>query len=132
MDSRTEEPITAVQATSGVFIWEVPNPLYFKILQVEDPMYTRSRVYHLQIRFNYNLRKKLNLHKAYFNFQVWTTSLTASGMIYLSRFKFLVMSYLNNIGVVSINNVLGAVHYATDKSYVTDVLENHEIKFKFY
>ncbi|ADC32513.1 REn [Merremia mosaic Puerto Rico virus] len=132
MDSRTGEPITAAQATSGVFIWEVPNPLYFKIIRVDRPMFTHSRVFHIQIRANHNLRKALDLHKAYFNFQVWTTLTTASGQIYLSRFKFLVMKFLDNLGVISVNNVIRAVSYATDRQYVNDVLEQHEIKFKFY
>ncbi|ADN84039.1 replication enhancement protein [Rhynchosia golden mosaic Havana virus-[Cuba:Havana:28:2007]] len=132
MDSRTGEPITAVQATSGVYIWEVPNPLYFKIIEVEKPIFTHTTVFHLQIRANHNLRKALALHKAYFNFQVWTTLTTASGQIYLSRFKFLVMQFLDNLGVISINNVIRAVSYATNKSYVNDVLENHIIKFKIY
>nr|QMV80676.1 replication enhancer protein [Tomato mosaic severe dwarf virus] len=132
MDSRTGELITARQAENGVYIWEISNPLYFKINRVEDPMYTASRVYHVQIRFNHNLRRALDLHKAYLNFQVWTTSLTASGTTYLTRFKYLVLLYLDRLGVISINNVIRAVRFATDKSYVNAVLENHSIKFKFY
>ncbi|AFD54467.1 unnamed protein product [Macroptilium yellow net virus] len=132
MDSRTGELITAHQAENGVYIWEISNPLYFKIYNVEDLLYTSTRVYHVQIRFNHNLRKALALHKAYLNFQVWTTSLRASGMTYLSRFKFLVQLYLDQLGVISVNNVIRAVRFATDKSYVYDVLENHSIKFKLY
>nr|AFX60720.1 REN [Macroptilium yellow spot virus]AIN36292.1 REN [Macroptilium yellow spot virus] len=132
MDSRTGEPITAHQAESGVYIWEISNPLYFKINNVEDPLHTMTRIYHVQIRFNHNLRKALALHKAYLNFQVWTISLRASGTTYLVRFKYLVMLYLERIGVISLNNVIRAVRFATDKSYVNYVLENHEIKFKFY
>uniref|UniRef100_Q80MS1 Replication enhancer n=1 Tax=Cotton leaf crumple virus - [AZ] TaxID=335397 RepID=Q80MS1_9GEMI len=132
MDSRTGELITAHQAENGVYIWEIINPLYFKIYGVEDLLYTRTRIYHVQIRFNHNLRKALLLHKAYLNFQVWTTSLTASGSTYLIRFKQLVMLYLDELGVISLNNVIRAVRFATDKSYVSYVLENHSIKFKFY
>nr|AFX60730.1 REN [Macroptilium yellow spot virus] len=132
MDSRTRELITAHQAESGVYIWEISNPLYFKINNVEDPLHTMTRIYHVQIRFNHNLRKALALHKAYLNFQVWTISLRASGTTYLVRFKYLVMLYLERIGVISLNNVIRAVRFATDKSYVNYVLENHEIKFKFY
>nr|AFD54512.1 replication-enhancer protein [Macroptilium yellow spot virus]AFD54536.1 replication-enhancer protein [Macroptilium yellow spot virus]AFX60585.1 REN [Macroptilium yellow spot virus]AFX60610.1 REN [Macroptilium yellow spot virus]AFX60670.1 REN [Macroptilium yellow spot virus] len=132
MDSRTGELITAHQAESGVYIWEISNPLYFKINNVEDPLHTMTRIYHVQIRFNHNLRKALALHKAYLNFQVWTISLRASGTTYLVRFKYLVMLYLERIGVISLNNVIRAVRFATDKSYVNYVLENHEIKFKFY
>nr|UBR90495.1 replication-enhancer protein [Cnidoscolus mosaic leaf deformation virus] len=132
MDTRTGEPITAPQAQSGVFIWEVPNPLYFKITNVEDLIYTRTRVYHVQIRFNHNLRKALDLHKCFLNFQVWTTSLTASGRTYLNRFTYLVNLYLDRVGVISINLVIRAVRFATDRVYVNHVLENHSIKYKLY
>nr|AGH29609.1 replication-enhancer protein [Sida micrantha mosaic virus] len=132
MDSRTGEFITAPQAENGVYIWEITNPLYFRMYNVEDPPFTRTRVYHVQIRFNHNLRKALGLHKAYLNFQVWTTSLTASGTIYLIRLRRLVMMYLDQLGVISLNNVIRAVRFATDKAYVNYVLEDHDIKFKFY
>ncbi|AOT83394.1 replication enhancer protein [Macroptilium bright mosaic virus] len=132
MDSRTGELITARQAESGVYIWEISNPLYFKMYNVEDPIYTRTRIYHVQIRFNHNLRNRLGLHKAFLNFQVWTTSVRASGTTYLVRFRQLVLLYLDSLGVVSLNNVIRAVRFATDKPYVNYVLENHEIKFKFY
>ncbi|ART33326.1 replication enhancement protein [Bean leaf crumple virus] len=132
MDSRTGESITAHQAENSVFIWEVPNPLYFKMNLVEDPLYTRTRIYHIQVRFNHNLRKELGLHKAFLNFQVWTTLVRASGTTYLNRFRYLVLLYLDRIGVIGINNVIRAVRFATDKSYVNYILENHEIKFKFY
>nr|AIA58672.1 replication enhancer [Solanum mosaic Bolivia virus] len=132
MDSRTGELITAPQAENGVYIWEISNPLYFKITNVEDPPFTNTRIYHIQIRFNHNARKALDLHKAFLNFQVWTTSLTASGMTYLNRFEYLVLLYLDQLGVISINNVIRAVRFATDRSYVTYVLEDHSIKFKLY
>nr|QNG62340.1 Ren [Tomato chlorotic mottle virus] len=132
MDSRTGELITAHQAENGVYTWEISNPLYFKMYNVEDILYTRTRVYHVQIRFNHNLRRVLGLHKAYLNFQIWTTSLRASGMTYLNRFKYLIMLYIDQLGVISVNNVIRAVRYATDKQYVNAVLENHSIKFKIY
>nr|QCB65764.1 replication enhancer protein [Tomato chlorotic leaf curl virus] len=132
MDSRTGELITAHQAESGVYIWGITNPLYFKMYRVEDIPYTTTRVYHLQIRFNHNLRRALHLHKAFLNFQVWTTSLTASGKTYLNRIRHLVLLYLDRLGVIAINNVIRAVRFATDKSYVSHVLENHSIKFKIY
>nr|QHB15498.1 AC2 [Begomovirus sp.] len=132
MDSRTGELITAHQAENGVFIWEIVNPLYFKTYRVEEPLYTNTRIYHIQIRFNHNLRRALDLHKAYLNFQVWTTSIQASGTTYLNRFRHLVMMYLDQLGVISLNNVIRAVRFATDRSYVNHVLENHDIKFKLY
>ncbi|QIC52928.1 replication enhancer protein [Bean latent virus] len=132
MDSLTGEPITAHQAESGVFIWEVPNPLYFKITRVEDPPFSLTRIFHIQIRFNHNLRRALDLHKAYLNFQVWTTLIRVSGTTYLNRFRHLVMLYLDNLGVISINNVIRAVAFATDRPYVTHVIEDHSIKFNIY
>nr|CCH63343.1 REn [Sida yellow mottle virus] len=132
MDSRTGELITAPQAENGVYTWEIENPLYFRIYKVEDPLYTRTRIYHVQIRFNHNLRKALHLHKAFLNFQVWTTSMIASGTTYLARFRRLVTMYLDQLGVISINNVIRAVQFATDRAYVDHVLENHSIKFKLY
>nr|CRI68345.1 Replication enhancer protein [Pepper golden mosaic virus] len=132
MDSRTGESITVDQAENSVFIWEVPNPLFFRIHHVEDPLFTRTRIYHIEVRFNHNLRRALALHKAYLRFQVWTTSMTASGTTYLNRFKFRVMLYLHRLGAIGINNVIRAVRFATDGSYVNYVLENHEIKIKLY
>nr|WFQ89734.1 MAG: replication enhancer protein [Cucurbit leaf crumple virus]WFQ89739.1 MAG: replication enhancer protein [Cucurbit leaf crumple virus] len=132
MDSRTEERITRFQAENSAFIWDVPNPLYFKIYNVEDPLYTTTRIFHIQIRFNHNLRRALNLHKAFLNFQIWTTLRQVSGTTYLKWFKHLVLLYLDRLGVVGLNNVIRAVVFATDKSYVNYVLENHDIKFKYY
>nr|AOT83445.1 replication enhancer protein [Wissadula yellow mosaic virus] len=132
MDTRTGELITVPQAENGVYIWEITNPLYFKTYKVEDLAYTTTRVYHVQIRFNHNLRRALHLHKAYLNFQIWTTSLTASGQTYLVRFRHLVNMYLDQLGVISINNVIRAVRFATNRSYVNYVLETHSIKFKLY
>ncbi|UDP19915.1 replication enhancer [Tomato mottle leaf distortion virus] len=132
MDSRTGEFITAPQAENGAYIWEVPNPLYFKITRVEDPLYTTTRVYHIRIQFNHNLRRALGLHLAFLNFQIWTSSVTASGTTYLNRFRHFVMLYLDQLGVISLNNVIRAVRYATDRKYVTAVLENHSIKFNIY
>nr|UUV61402.1 C3 [Tomato mottle leaf curl virus]UUV61407.1 C3 [Tomato mottle leaf curl virus] len=132
MDSRTGELITARQAQNGAFIWEVPNPLYFKITNVENPIHTNTRIYHIQIRFNHNLRRALDLHKCFLNFQVWTTSTTVSGTTYLNRFRDLVNMYLDRVGVISINNVIKAVQFATYKPYVNYVLEDHSIKFKLY
>nr|WNZ75866.1 replication enhancer protein [Passionfruit severe leaf distortion virus]WOH21571.1 replication-enhancer protein [Passionfruit severe leaf distortion virus] len=132
MDSRTGELITAHQAENGVYIWEITNPLYFKITHVEDLLYTNTRVYHIQIRFNHNLRKALDLHRCFLNFQVWTRYLTASGTTYLNRFRYLVNMYLDQVGVISINFVIRAVRFATDRFYVNHVLENHSIKYKLY
>ncbi|UMM45351.1 replication enhancer protein [Galium leaf distortion virus] len=132
MDSRTGELITAAQAENGVFIWEVPNPLYFKIISVQQPAFTTTTIYHVQIRFNHNLRSRLGLHKAFLNFQIWTHSVTASGTTYLNRFKHLVMLYLDEVHIISLNSVIRAVRCATNRIYVNAVLEHHSIKFNLY
>ncbi|QHB15493.1 AC3 [Papaya begomovirus 2] len=132
MDSRTGENITASQAENSVFIWEIQNPLYFKLVSVEDPPWTNTRIYHVQIRFNHNLRRALGLHKAFLNFQIWTTRIQASGMTYLNRFKYLVLLYLDETHLISLNNVIRAVRCATNRAYVHAVIEQHSIKFNIY
>nr|AIQ86457.1 AC3 [Squash leaf curl virus] len=64
MDLRTWDDITVHQAENSVFIWEVPNPLYFKMYNVEDPLYTHTRIYHIHIRFNHNLRRAPNFSQS--------------------------------------------------------------------
>nr|CRI68225.1 Replication enhancer protein [Pepper golden mosaic virus] len=132
MDSRTGESLTVHQAENSGFIWEVPNPLFFRIHHVEDPLFTTTRIYHIVVRVNHNLRRALALHKECLHFQVWTTSVTASGTTYLIRFKFRVVLNLHTLGAIGINNVIRAVRFATDKSYVNYVLQNHEIKCILY
>nr|AGN52690.1 REn [Tomato leaf curl Sudan virus]AGN52697.1 REn [Tomato leaf curl Sudan virus]AGN52703.1 REn [Tomato leaf curl Sudan virus]CDI44968.1 C3 [Tomato leaf curl Sudan virus] len=134
MDSRTGELITAHQAENGVFIWEINNPLYFKITEHnERPFLMNHDIISMQIKFNHNIRKVLGIHKCFLNFRIWTTLRPQTGL-FLRVFRYQVLRYLDNIGVISINNVIRAVDHV-----LYDVLENtinvteiHDIKYKFY
>nr|AGN52710.1 REn [Tomato leaf curl Sudan virus]AGN52716.1 REn [Tomato leaf curl Sudan virus] len=134
MDSRTGELITAHQTENGVFIWEINNPLYFKITEHnERPFLMNHDIISMQIRFNHNIRKVLGIHKCFLNFRIWTTLRPQTGL-FLRVFRYQVLRYLDNIGVISINNVIRAVDHV-----LYDVLENtinvteiHDIKYKFY
>nr|QSS76798.1 C3 protein [Tomato curly stunt virus] len=133
MDLRTGELITAHQAQNGVYIWEITNPLYFKIINHDSrPFHTNHDIISIQIRFNHNLRKKLKIHKCFLNFQVWTTLQPQTGR-FLSVFKFQVFKYLDNLGVISINNVIRAIDHVLFNELINlfNVVETHEIKFIF-
>nr|QDG02896.1 replication enhancer protein [Pepper yellow vein Mali virus] len=134
MDSRTGEHITAHQAKNGVFIWEINNPLYFTITNHDiRPFNMNQDILTLQIRFNHNLRRALGIHKCFLNFKVWTTLRPQTGL-FLRVFRFQVLKYLNNLGVISINNVIRAVDHVLYVVLVNtiSVMENHEIKFNIY
>nr|CAS97497.1 replication enhancer protein (REn) [Pepper yellow vein Mali virus] len=134
MDSRTGEHITARQAKNGVFIWEINNPLYFTITNHDiRPFNMNQDILTLQIRFNHNLRRALGIHKCFLNFKVWTTLRPQTGL-FLRVFRFQVLKYLNNLGVISINNVIRAVDHVLYVVLVNtiSVMENHEIKFNLY
>nr|CAJ78282.1 AC3 protein [East African cassava mosaic Kenya virus] len=134
MDSRTGELITAPQARSGVFTWEITNPLYFEITNhVKRPGHMNHDIITLQIRFNHNLRKALGIHKCFLNFRVWTTLRPQTGLFF-RVFRYQVLKYLDMIGVISINTVLLAVdHVLYDVLLNTlQVTEQHAIKFNLY
>nr|QDG02872.1 replication enhancer protein [Pepper yellow vein Mali virus] len=134
MDSRTGEHITARQAKNGVFIWEINNPLYFTITNHDvRPFNMNQDILTLQIRFNHNLRRALGIHKCFLNFKVWTTLRPQTGL-FLRVFRFQILKYLNNLGVISINNVIRAVDHVLYVVLVNtiSVMENHEIKFNVY
>nr|QDG02902.1 replication enhancer protein [Pepper yellow vein Mali virus] len=134
MDSRTGEHITARQAKNGVFIWEINNPLYFTITNHDiRPFNMNQDILTLQIRFNHNLRRALGIHKCFLNFKVWTTLRPQTGL-FLRVFRFQVLKYLNDLGVISINNVIRAVDHVLYVVLVNtiSVMEYHEIKFNVY
>nr|BAC75816.1 replication enhancer protein [Tobacco leaf curl virus] len=134
MDSRTGVTITAAQAQSGAYTWTVPNPLYFKITNhAQRPFNMDQDIITVQIQFNHNLRSQLDLHKCFLAFKIWTLSHHQTSH-FLNLFKEQVLMYLDNLGVISINNVFRAVDYV-----LYDVLEGAEyvqqltnIKFKLY
>nr|QEX51313.1 replication enhancer protein [Okra enation leaf curl virus] len=134
MDSRTGERITAAHTTNGVFIWEVPNPLYFKILSHDNrPFTTNMDIITMRIQFNYNLRRALGVHKCFLTFRVWTTLHPQTGL-FLRVFKNQVLKYLNNLGVISINLVIKAVKHVLDNVIHQTMYENQssEKKLNFY
>nr|WAS27788.1 replication enhancer protein [Chilli leaf curl virus]WAS27794.1 replication enhancer protein [Chilli leaf curl virus]WAS27800.1 replication enhancer protein [Chilli leaf curl virus] len=134
MDSRTGEPITAAQAENGVFIWEITNPLYFKITEHHNRPFLRSQdIITVQIRFNHNLRKALGMHKCFLTYRIWTTLQPQTGH-FLRVFKTQVLKVLNNFAVISINNVNRAVDHVLWNvlDHVVYVNQSYSIKYNLY
>ncbi|CAD24675.1 C3 protein [Papaya leaf curl virus] len=134
MDSRTGELITAAQAENGVFIWEIQNPLYFKITEHHNRPFLMNRdIITVQIQFNHSLRKALGIHKCFLAFRIWMTSQPPIGR-FLRVFKTQVLKYLNNLGIVSINNVIRAVDHVLWNvlEHVVYVDQSSSIKFNIY
>nr|AEZ67815.1 replication enhancer protein [Jatropha mosaic India virus] len=134
MDSRTGELITAAQATNGVYTWEVPNPLYFKIIDHSSrPFLMEHDIITVQIRFNHNLRKALGLHQCWMDFKIWTT-LRPQTLRFLRVFRYQVLRYLDMLGVICINTVVSAVDHVL-YSVLTGTVsleQSNLIKFKIY
>ncbi|ADK73490.3 replication enhancer protein [Ageratum enation virus-Papaver somniferum] len=134
MDSRTGELITAAQAENGVFIWEIQNPLYFKITDHQNrPFLMKEDIITVQIQFNYNLRKALGIHKCFLVYRIWMTSQPQTGR-FLRVFKTQVLKYLNNLGVISINNVIRSVDHVLwgVLEHNVYVEQSYSIKFNIY
>nr|QEX51289.1 replication enhancer protein [Okra enation leaf curl virus] len=134
MDSRTGERITAAHSTNGVFIWEVPNPLYFKILSHDNrPFTTNMDIITIRIQFNYNLRRALGVHKCFLTFGVGTT-LHPQTCLFLRVFKTYVPKYLNNLGVNTTNLVIKAVEHVLYNviNQTMYVDQYSDIQFKLY
>nr|AFB17985.1 replication enhancer protein [Acalypha yellow mosaic Siliguri virus] len=134
MDSRTGELITAAQATNGVFIWEVPNPLYFKITDHQSlPFRMHLDIITVQIRFNHNLRKALGLHQCWMDFKIWTALHPQTGR-FLRVFNYQVLKYLDMVGVISINNVVNAVEHVMYNvlTKTAHIEQANIIKFNLY
>nr|APW79690.1 replication enhancer protein [Papaya leaf curl virus]CRI05703.1 replication enhancer protein [Papaya leaf curl virus]CRI05709.1 replication enhancer protein [Papaya leaf curl virus]CRI05721.1 replication enhancer protein [Papaya leaf curl virus]CRI05727.1 replication enhancer protein [Papaya leaf curl virus] len=134
MDSRTGEIITAAQAENGVFIWEIQNPLYFKITEHHNrPFLMNQDIITVQVQFNHNLRKVLGIHKCFLVYRIWMTSQPPTGR-FLRVFKTQVLKYLNNLGVISINNVNRAVDHVLWNvlHHVVYVDQTYSIKFNIY
>ncbi|AIG24392.1 replication enhancer protein [Rose leaf curl virus] len=134
MDSRTGESITAAQAQNGVFIWEVQNPLYFKITEHHNRGFLMNQdIITAQIQFNHNLRKALGIHKCFLAFRIWMTSQPPTGR-FLRVFKTQVLKYLDNLGVISINKVIRAVDHVLWNvlEHIVYVKQSSSIKFNIY
>nr|ANS14389.1 AC3 [Papaya leaf curl virus] len=134
MDSRTGELITAAQAENGVFIWEIQNPLYFKITEHQNgPFRMKKNIITVRLQFNQNLRKVLGIHKCFLAFRIWMTSQPPTGR-FLRVFKTQVLKYLNNLGVISINTVLKSVDHVLWNvlHHIVYVNQSYSIKFNLY
>nr|ACT79073.1 replication enhancer protein [Tomato leaf curl Vietnam virus] len=134
MDSRTGEPITATQAENGVFTWEITNPLYFKITELQNrPFLSNNDIVTVRIQFNYNLRKALGMHQCFLDFRIWTNSHLQTGR-FLRVFRTQVLKFLNNLGVISLNNVIRAVNYVLWEALTqtTFVNSSHVINYNLY
>ncbi|BAF64261.1 C3 protein [Honeysuckle yellow vein virus] len=134
MDSRTGDTITAAQAWNGAYIWTVPNPLYFKITShAQRPFNMDQDIITIQIQFNHNLRSQLGLHKCFLTFKIWT-HLQPLTSYFLNVFRKRVLEYLDNLGVISINNVIRAVdHVLYDVLRGTESVQQFtDIKFNLY
>nr|WNB50946.1 replication enhancer protein [Mungbean yellow mosaic India virus] len=134
MDFRTGESITAAQLRSGVYMWEVPNPLSFKIMH-HTPIQAGSRmvVTKLRIMFNHGLKKALGMHKCFLDLKLYHYMKATSGMI-LSIFRNQLFMFLNNLGVISLANIL---YFASDFLYVKlhlveDVSFTQNVQYKLY
>nr|UBS89903.1 replication enhancer [Tomato leaf curl Palampur virus] len=133
-DSRTGEYITADRAESGVFIWDVPNPLYFKILKHDErPCLTNHDIITVQIQFNHNLRKALGFTSLVLTFKILTGLRPQTGL-FLRVFRTQVLKYLDMLGVVGINNVLRAVYHVLDNvlEQTIEVWTSYDIKLDIY
>lgn len=134
MDERTREELSYTQCINATLFETVPNPLYFVVLKHEErPFLKPFNIIEVQIRFNGNLRRQLSIHKCCINYKIWTT-LTASPEAFLDRFKYIVMNYLDNLGMISINNVVKAVQYFYDRyaNHILQIEQTESIMFNLF
>ncbi|ACA61116.1 C3 protein [Tomato leaf curl Mindanao virus] len=134
MDFRTGELLTATQCESGVYTWTIKNPLYFKITKHHERSFNNNHdIITIQIQFNHNLRKALGIHQCFLIFQIWTR-LQPQTWRFLRVFKYQCMKYLDNLGVISINNVIRAVSHVLWNvlERTIDVQLSSIIKFNLY
>nr|UFP62891.1 AC3 [African cassava mosaic virus] len=134
MDYRTGELIIAPQAENCVYTWEINNSLYFAITRHQQrPFLLNQDIITVQVRFNHNLGKVLGIHKCFLNFRVWTTLHLPTGL-FLRLFRYQVLKYLDNMGVISINNVIRAADHVLF-NVIAKTIQcqlTHEIKFNIY
>nr|ALF37699.1 replication enhancer [Beet curly top virus] len=131
-DFRTELPITLEQATKSTPTTSVLNPLYFKLLWFER----YGTVYQLkvQMRFNHNLRKSLNLHKCWIDMTITGSHRTLTGDRFLRVLKTQVDREIKKRSSLSINivtEILNHVLYSTF-NFVDSVIQYTSIAMKLY
>nr|AEP25614.1 replication enhancer protein [Tobacco curly shoot virus] len=134
MDSRTGELITAAQAVNGVYIWEIQNPFYVKIIEHQNrPFVMKEDIITSQIQFKYNMRKAQGVHKCLVVYGMWMTSQHQTGR-FLRVFKTQVLKFFNNLGVISMNNAIRAVDHVlwNRLQHIVYVDQSYSIKFNIY
>nr|ALF37811.1 replication enhancer [Beet curly top virus] len=131
-DFRTEEPITLQQATNSIPVDLVPNPLYLKL----QDFFRSGPVYQLkvQIRLNHNLRKYLNLHKCWIDLTITVSHRTLTGDRFLRVLKKRLEIYLDNLGLICINNVIRGLNHVLyeEFNFVSSVIQNQSVAMKLY
>nr|APB53921.1 replication enhancer [Beet curly top virus] len=131
-DFRTEEPITLQQATNSISVDLVHNPLYLKL----QDFFRSGPVYQLkvQIRFNHNLRKYLNLHKCWIDLTITGSHRTLTGDRFLRVLKKRLEIYLDNLGLICINNVIKGLNHVLyeEFNFVSSVIQNQSVAMKLY
>nr|APB53991.1 replication enhancer [Beet curly top virus] len=131
-DFRTEEPITLQQATNSIPVNLVPNPLYLKL----QDFFRSGPVYQLkvQIRFNHNLRKYLNLHKCWIDLTITGSHRTLTGDRFLRILKKRLEIYLDNLGLICINHVIRGLNHVLyeEFNFVSSVIQKQSVAMKLY
>ncbi|AFD23477.1 C3 replication enhancer protein [Beet curly top virus] len=131
-DFRTEEPITLQQATNSIPVDLVPNPLYLKL----QDFYRSGPVYQLkvQIRFNHNLRKYLNLHKCWIDLTITGSHRTLTGDRFLRVLKNQVDREIKKRSFLSINIVIEILNHVLYSvfNFVNSVIQYTSIAMKLY
>nr|ALF37755.1 replication enhancer [Beet curly top virus] len=131
-DFRTEEPITLQQATNSIPVDVVPNPVYLKL----QDFFRTGPVYQLkvQIRLNHNLRKYLNLHKCWIDLTITASHRTLTGDRFLRVLKKRLEIYLDNLGLICINNVIRGLNHVLyeEFNFVSSVIQYTSIAMKLY
>nr|WLD47585.1 replication enhancer protein [Rhynchosia yellow mosaic virus] len=135
MDSRTGENITAAQQANGVYIWDVTNPLSFKIVHHDNALLgSNLKKTQIRIMFNHQLKKALGMHKCFLDLTIYHQWIHSSGRILLT-FKNMLIRFLNKLSVISIQTVLtGCRNVLCDQLKVAndDVTLSHDIKYNIY
>nr|BCT90815.1 replication enhancer [Beet curly top virus] len=131
-DFRTEEPITLQQATNSIPVDLVPNPLYLKL----QDFFRSGPVYQLkvQIRFNHNLRKYLNLHKCWIDLTITGSHRTLTGDRFLRVLKNQVDREIKKRSSLSINIVIEILNHVLYSvfNFVNSVIQYTSIAMKLY
>nr|ADY88069.1 replication enhancer [Beet curly top virus] len=131
-DFRTGLPITLEQATQSTPTRLVPNPLYFKLL-----WFNRfGTVYQLkvQLRFNHNLRKSLNLHKCWIDLTITGSHKTLTGDRFLRVLKTQVDREIKKRSSLSINIVISILNHVFYDvfNFVGSVIQYTSIAMNLY